>query len=445
MPFTRPDIMLRTLALCVASALGAQQAIPVRQLSPIEATSRDTVTFLYGVRELSDGGLVANDAGSRRLILFDRSLTTSRIIADSVSGSPSPYGKRPAGIIPYLGDTTLLVDVAARAFVVFDKHGEVTGVMSPPRANDVTTMASPSLGAPRLDPKGRLIYRSVLPMAFKPPEPGKPFTMPAMADSAPILRADFDTRRADTLAWVRVPKITVASSSVDGGAGEVFRPLFNPLASIDDWAMLPDGSVAILRGRDYHIDWINADGSRVSSPKMPFDWKRLTDDDKVAFIDSSKKTLAKQMASGGIGILPSAASDIHGGNGAAAMAGHSLTILRVEAPDGGPAPKSSAGAPGPTVSGIELVPPSELPDYVPPVLRSGAMLSDPDGNVWVLPSTSAQSGSGLLYDVIDRKGEVFQRVRIPAGRALEGFGTGGVVYLTHRDGTGQHLERARIQ
>ena len=192
-----------------------------------------------------------------------------------------------------------------RAFVVLDKSGTVTGVMSPPRANDVTSMASPSLGATRIDPKGRLIYRSVLPMMFKPPKPGEPFVLPTMADSAPLLRADFDTRRADTLAWVRVPRITVASSSVEGGAGETFRPLFNPLASIDDWAMLPDGSIAILRGRDYHIDWINADGSRVSSPKMPFDWKHLSDDDKVAMIDSSKKALAKQMANGGVGPFPS--------------------------------------------------------------------------------------------------------------------------------------------
>ncbi|MEP6493385.1 MAG: hypothetical protein ABJF01_11950 [bacterium] len=428
------------VALATASMSQAQEPIPIRQLGPVEATSRDTVTFLYGVRELSGGGLMVNDAGARRLVLFDRSLIGSRIVADSVTGSPSPYGKRPAAIIPFVGDTTLLVDVAARAFVVFDQNGTVTGVMSPPRANDVGTMATPSLGATRLDPKGRLVYRSTLPMVLKAPEPGKPFAIPTMADSAPILRADFDTRRADTLAWVRVPKITATASAVEGG-GEVIRPLFNPLASIDDWAMLPDGSIAILRGRDYHIDWINTDGSRSSSPKMPFDWKRLSDDDKVAMIDSTKKALAKQLATGGSGPFPNMAAEGHGGAGAAS---HSLTILRVDAPDGGPAPKS-AGAPPPTVSNIELVPPTELPDYVPPVLRSGAMLADLDGNVWVLPSTSTQSSGGLLYDVIDRGGKVFQRVRIPDGRALQGFGAGGAIYLTHRDATGQHLERARLK
>lgn len=435
------------LTLVVAAApvaARAQQPIPLRQLGPVEATSRDTVTFLYGVRELSDGRLLANDAGSRRLVLFDRALATSTVVADSVSGSSSPYGKRPAGIIPYVGDSTLLVDVAARAFVVLDGNGKVTGVMSPPRANDVANMASPSLGAPRLDPQGRLIYRSVLPITFKPPAPGQPFVLPTMPDSAPLLRADFDTRRADTLAWVRVPKITVASSTLTGGGGETFRPLFNPLAFIDDWAMLPDGSIAILRGRDYHIDWVNPDGSRVSSPKMPFDWKHLSDDDKIALIDSSKKALAKQMASGGVGPFPNIAAEGHGGGGAGA-ASHSLTIVRVEAPDGGPAPKSNAAVAQPTMASIELVAPSEVPDYVPPVLRSGTMVADADGNIWVLPSTAAQSSGGLLYDVINRQGAVFQRVRIPVARALEGFGAGGVVYLTYRDATGQHVERARVK
>ena len=78
-------------------------------------------------------------------------------------------------------------------------------------------------------------------------------------------------------------------------------------------------------------------------------------------------------------------------------------------------------------------------------MKSGTMLADAAGNVWVLPSTSAQTAGGLLYDVINRNGEIFQRVRIPPGRALAGFGGDGAVYLTFRDASGTHIERARIQ
>src|SRR6185503_18984716 len=65
----------------------------------------------------------------------------------------------------------------------------------------------------------------------------------------------------------------------------------------DDWAVLHDGSVAVLRGSDYHIDWIRSDGSKSSSGKIPFAWRRLSDEDKVAFIDSAKTAMEKLRSS----------------------------------------------------------------------------------------------------------------------------------------------------
>ena len=81
--------------------------------------------------------------------------------------------------------------------------------------------------------------------------------------------------------------------------GVTLTPVFSPISTIDDWTALPDGSVAILRGSDYHIDWIWADGMRSSTPKMPFDWKRLSDEDKAAVIDSTKKSLERQARGAG--------------------------------------------------------------------------------------------------------------------------------------------------
>ena len=37
---------------------------------------------------------------------------------------------------------------------------------------------------------------------------------------------------------------------------------------------------AVVRGHDYHIDWIAPNGATHSTPKLPFDWKRLTDEEK---------------------------------------------------------------------------------------------------------------------------------------------------------------------
>jgi hypothetical protein len=40
---------------------------------------------------------------------------------------------------------------------------------------------------------------------------------------------------------------------------------------------------------------------------------------------------------------------------------------------------------------------------------------------------------------------VFERVRLPAGRALEGFGANGVIYMTSHGVGGARLERARVK
>src|SRR5215208_3703502 len=104
------------LLITLAATSAAQTGIPIRDLTTIEATSAEIVGFVNGVRELSDGRVLVNDAGKRRLLMFDRLLSTARVVADTVAGSKVQYGPRATGIIPYAGDSTLLVDLAGRAF-----------------------------------------------------------------------------------------------------------------------------------------------------------------------------------------------------------------------------------------------------------------------------------------------------------------------------------------
>ena len=106
------------------------------------------------MRELSDRRVLANDAAGRRLIPFDATLARATIAAGSTTATRVLYGKRPTGIIPYAGDSTLLIDVTSRTFLVVDPNGNVRRVMSPPRANDVPFLWNPAVGSPRFDPKG---------------------------------------------------------------------------------------------------------------------------------------------------------------------------------------------------------------------------------------------------------------------------------------------------
>ena len=122
-----------------------------------------------------------------------------------------------------------------------------------------------------------------------------------------------------------------------------------------------------------------------------------------------------------------------GGDGAAPGRGRS---------SGGVDPSGQAGS----IQRMISVPLSEIPDYFPPIHRNAAM-PDLDGNVWVLTTTTAQSQHGeLVYDVLNPARGLFQRVRMPLGRSIAGFGKGGVVYLQSGDRAGGFtLERVTVE
>ena len=91
---------------------------------------------------------------------------------------------------------------------------------------------------------------------------------------------------------------------------------------------------------------------------------------------------------------------------------------------------------------VNLVPANELPDYRP-AFANGSVRADAEGKLWVriLPAKPS-AGGGPEYDVIDRNGKLVDRVALPRGTTIAGFGAGGVVYLGVRDAAGVHVVRA---
>ncbi len=444
----RPILRAVTLVALTAAGASAQTAgrPPVRQLPTPSSTSMDVLGSLAAVRHLPNGNVLVNDQAGRRILLLDSTLKRVAVVADSSSGA-NGYGARPGGLIAYRGDSTLFVDPAALSMLVIDPAGKITRVMAAPRPDDVNFLVGGAFGNPGFDAKGRLVYR---PFRFNitPPAPGQPFVPPAPPESAAVIRYDLAARKLDTAGFFKLPKVTMITST-DANGGVRRQVQMNPLPVVDDWAVMSDGSIAFVRGQDYHVEFVGADGARTVGTKIPYEWQRMTDEDKVAFIDSTRAAMMRSRATGG----PAGGPGGPGGNAGFNAAPQGMTIT-IGGPPGGGGGGGGGGAQvvvgGPPPGGGGPLPPpvfvspSELPDYKP-VFGPGGVRADADARLWVRTIPIKPTPGGAIYEVIDRSGKVVDRIQVPTGTTIIGFGPGGVVYLGMRDSSGIHLQRARLQ
>lgn len=397
--------------------LHAQTArdIPIRTLAPSTAVSTDSVGPVLVVRALSNGNVLVNDYGSRRVVLFDATLRHSRIVIDTIGGgrpdAPMRVTASAGTLIPYLGDSSLYADRLGKSFFVLDAEGKVARVMSIPRPSDIAMLsAGDNFGNPGFDSKGRLVYRGAfaqLPPKRDPDHPWIP-PLPVQRDSAPIVRADLDTRTIDTLSALRVSVLAPLNKvEIDNAGNVLVRTWLTPFDIDDQWTLLSDGTVAVLSIHDYHIDWTDPDGTHRSTAKMPFDWRPLTAEDKQRVVDSLRPAI-ERFNSGGARTLPTP-------NGP--------RTLRQQ---------------------FALLPPEQFPDFVPPV-QAGTVKADLDARLWILPRTSLSAKGGLLYDIVNRNGEIVERVQFPPGYVLAGFGAHRMLYVVHITGRKGTLESTTVK
>ena len=521
---------------------------PVRRISTASALSTEDLGAVNSVVELNDGRVLVNDGTRRRLLLMDTTLKVVEVVLDSLAEVANTYGTRAGMLIRYRGDSTLFVDPGSYAALILDPRGHIARVRSAWSPDDIFsyTNVTGNFGWPATDGRGRVVYRiSARPGPPKvAPPPGVPY-FPSPPDTAFIVAMDLDTRKLDTLGAVKIPKVDYQIHQSPEGFLSI-SVMNNPLPTTDEWAVMPTGAVAFLRGRDYRIDYHQPDGSWTSSPKIPFDWQRLGDDDKQKFVDSVKdanrrsqmgayvaamirwvnlynkpypkdfkvpagfvvqnglskswrlppdvtfpanyiyacapgeeaKIIAsapaigapggaaataaerERMAAGAAGRAPSPGPTPAGApaSGTTSLpAGMAVTpggpiIGGAPVPPGGtpsciPSPIVVSGGvapPMPTIRELFVVPPDELPDYRPPFV-AGAARADADGNLWVRIQPAKPVPGGPIYDVINKEGELSDRLQVPVGYTLVGFGKGKVVYLSMRDPKGIHLARVRLR
>ncbi|HTR78349.1 MAG TPA: hypothetical protein VMH39_09575 [Gemmatimonadaceae bacterium] len=396
----RPLGWMGVIALACAGDAGAQQAArPIRPLDHIVASTTDSLGIIRGARQLSDGRVLVNDGGHSELILYDASLRRLRVVADTNVETSKAYGAGTGDILRARGDTTLFLDWSSRAFVTVLPNGTLGKIVAVPPLSELGYLGlSHRNGTAGFDGRGRLIFRSGA-RCHSPPGSADGKDSGPVGDSAALVRADMVTRQIDTIACYKefVPKRGSPGFTLPLPNGDriVIAPtIIDPFPISDDWAILSDGSLAIIRSHDYHIDWIDPDGTTRSTPPMPFHWDRITDSAKTAIIDSLR-----------------AHAD-------------SVTYGKVKGP-----PQQYVDA-------------ADLPDYRAPFRPNGAV-GDGDAHVWIQVALMPQPEGGPVYDVVDRTGTVIDRVQVPGDTFIVGFGP-GVVYLSSRDGARYSLVKVAL-
>lgn len=422
--------------LLAAGALGAQQVPAVRLIATPDARTKPVLGRAVAVRQLPGGSLLVNDVQKRQLAMFDGTFANETIVADSLDGANS-YGPGPGGLLPYRADSSLFVDARDLSMFVIDPTGKIARVAAVPRSQDAAAIGSNLAGTPGFDASGRLVYRGQPDFrAMLPKRDDKGIMqIPEPPDSTPVVRVDLATRKLDTAAFVKIVKNKMIVNQSEGRMS--ITPEINPMQVVDGWAVLSDGTLAIVRGRDYHVDFVGADGKVTAAPKIPFDWQRLSDDDKVAVLDSAKAAVESARAKLANTQASSGRANVAGTAGAD---GPRVQVMTFGGPGGGDGGRGAGSAQLPPVS---LVSASELPDYRPVIGGPGDVLADLDDNLWVRTSATRAGAvaGGPIYDVINAKGELVDRLQVPAGRQIIGFGPKGVVYMFARDDSGGWLER----
>lgn len=428
-------------------AYAAPKMPPVRPLGPVTHVSpKGRLGSVSMARPLSNGGVIINDVTRRQLVLFDSTLTNIKTIADASPTSTNMYASPMAGLLAYRGDSSLFIEMQSLSMLVIDPQGDVARVMALPSTRDAMFMVGGPFGIPGLDPMGRIVFRGAM---FRAPTPasGAPASgAPAagtpsglaqpqsqFADSAPVYRFDMASRTRETLGHVTVPKQQPSMLRDKAGRTTGLAVLVNPMTLVDEWALLPDGRVAIVRGADYHVDWLELDGRWVSTPKIPYNWERLDDDAKQRVLDSTRVVSDKTREA----LQKAIEANPADANRLATGAGLPGVMVISTNPEGG------LGRPIQQM----LVPITNVVDakYVAdyrPAFRMGAVRSDTEGNLWV--RTTAPTDGGAIYDVINGKGQLIDRVKLPFGRVIAGFAA-GVVYMGVEDEGGARLERARVR
>ena len=358
------------VAILVSPSPTHAQATRAVVLPPPNARFEQPFGRVTGVRELSDGRIVAGDPNDLGLVVADFRTNTTKPISRKGAG-PNEYGAV-ARIFPIGGDSTLMPDLTQRRWLVFDGDRIVTTV--PPDNPTVKAMQGLFLGADAAGHVMREFYTEA-PVGQ---------SLSSERDSSHLVRYHRSTARADTVAkLMRRPSVAIRQTNAKGENTFVgVRAL--RLRVGEQYIAHPDGWIAIVRVNPFRVDWRSPDGRWTMGAPLPVPVIRMTAREKEA---SLARTAASQAAS-----------------------------------------KSSA--PPPQLPPQMQTPDDEWPDVMPPYLQGEIMFS-PEGDVIIRRQPSADH-PGVAYYVVDRRGRLLGILEMKNNERIIGSGAKSL-YIVESD------------
>jgi hypothetical protein len=228
-------------------------------------------------------------------------------------------------------------------------------------------------------------------------------------DSAAITRFDPATSKTDTVAYVNLAKnATSGAARGDGRGGATLQIRMGssiPFTPADDWTVFRDGTVAILRVADYHVELVQPNGRRIVGRPVPFTPVRVGEAEKQEWREAQKS-----------------ATPIVRTFGDGPRAGSVPIPNLAEEPESWPATK-------------------------PPFISGGgvsAAYPAPNGDLWVVRTRAAKDKIPTI-DVFNPQAQLVGRVTLPEKTRLVGFGAKGVYTIRIDEDDLQYLQRHALQ
>ncbi len=402
-------------------AQGPAQGGPVpHALGATVAGSAMTFSEVSSLVPLQDGRVLVHDPRARSVWLFDSLLAHPLVVLNSTPGRPNSY-PLPDGqtfLLPFRGDSALWFDGVAHHLVVIQPDGQLGRVMPQPDLTPIRAsraigggMSVEVRGARIAEPPtwsealGFIFTRSLSFTGALRPFVGT--AKPSDEDSAIVYRKDYVTGVQDSLGVIG-PHTRVHLDQVTS--------TFAIFSFSDEIVATTGGALCIFHARDYRFEWIGANGARLPSAAIPYEWHHITAADRQHILDS---------------ITHARLDSLH-----REMATHDSIYART-------------GVLSPPPRFPRPIYPSEIPDVYPPTpfrRAERSLFADAENRVWIQSGPAENPDPAFsIWSAITRTGGVVERVRIPRSRAVVGFGPPGIVYLSVRDGDRLRIERVRIR